>query len=315
MGRKRTHKCPPTRAALGEKGLPVWQQSQQINSQAYFMAYSQMLNIALSRFKWLNLPKTCNAWFLEYNLLYYGYATIAFPHSKPGVFFSTQAVVNSDFNVYYRPKKWTSYGINGWHFDVNNSNGVFIYSSKARTPLVPTLEFFAHEIEDLYMTRRQNRFHQKTPFILEVPAGQQTAGVNVIKQISGGEMAIMATPGFTDSMKAQVLKTGVEYIGMELQNDIQNTWNAFYQALGIKNLPMKMERQTADEINDYGEPTDLRALSELEERRAACDILNTRFSRYLDAPVEVVWNQDNISQNYNYMTNLEALEDNDNGDI
>lgn len=50
------------------------------------MAYSQMLNIALSRFKWLNLPKTCNAWFLEYNLLYYGYATIAYPHSKPGVF-------------------------------------------------------------------------------------------------------------------------------------------------------------------------------------------------------------------------------------
>lgn len=34
-------------------------------------------------------------------------------------------------------------------------------------------------------------------------------------------MAIMATPGFTDAMKAQVLNTGVEYIGMELQNDIQ----------------------------------------------------------------------------------------------
>ena len=165
------------------------------------------------------------------------------------------------------------------------------------------------------MTRRQNRFHQKTPFILEVPAGQQTAGVNVIKQISGGEMAIMATPGFTDSMKSQVLKTGVEYIGMELQNDIQNTWNAFYQALGIKNLPMKMERQTADEINDYGEPTDLRALSELEERRAACDVLNTRFEKYLDAPIEVVWNQDNISKNYDYMTNLQEQEESDNDTI
>ena len=144
---------------------------------------------------------------LEYNLLYFGYATIAFPHSKPGVFFSTQAVTTSNFNVYYKPKKWDSYGINGWRFPVNNSNGVFIYANRARTPLIPTIEFFAHEIEDLYMTRRQNRFNQKTPFILEVPAGQQTAGVNVIKQISGGEMAIMATPGFTDSMKANVLKT------------------------------------------------------------------------------------------------------------
>ena len=160
MGRKRTHKRPLTRAEMGERGAPVWQQSQQINSQAYLMAYSQMLNIALSRFKWLNLPKTCDPWFLEYNLLYFGYATIAYPHSKPGVFFSTQAVINSNFNVYYKPKRWTSYGINGWNFPVTNSNGVFIYANKARTPLIPTIEFFAHEIEDLYMTRRHNRFHQ-----------------------------------------------------------------------------------------------------------------------------------------------------------
>ena len=311
MGRKRTHKRPLTRAEMGERGAPVWQQSQQTNSQAYLMAYSQMLNIALSRFKWLNLPKTCDPWFLEYNLLYFGYATIAYPHSKPGVFFSTQAVINSNFNVYYKPKRWTSYGVNGWNFPVTNSNGVFIYANKARTPLIPTIEFFAHEIEDLYMTRRQNRFHQKTPFILEVPASQETAGVNVIKQISGGEMAIMATPGFTDTMKAHVLNTGVDYIGMELQNDIQNTWNSFYQALGIKNLPMKMERQTADEINDYGEPTDLRALSELEERRAACDILNTRFGKYLTKPIQVVWNQDNLSQNYDFMTNLKEQEETD----
>lgn len=216
--------------------------------------------------------------------------------------------------MYYKPKKWDSYGVNGWRFPVNNSNGVFIYANRARTPLIPTIEFFAHEIEDLYMTRRQNRFNQKTPFILEVPAGQQTAGINVIKQISGGEMAIMATPGFTESMKANVLKTNVEYIGMELQNDIQNTWNSFYQALGIKNLPLKMERQTADEIQDYGEPTDLRALSELEERRAACDILNTRFQKYLKEPIQVVWNEDNISRNYDYLNNLERLAGDDNAE-
>lgn len=78
---------------------------------------------------------------------------------------------------------------------------------------------------------------------------------------------------------------------------------------------MKMERQTADEINDYGEPTDLRALSELEERRAACDVLNTRFAKYLDAPIEVVWNQDNISKNYDYLTNIQAQEGNDGNDI
>lgn len=311
MGRKRTHKTPMSRADMGERGAPMWQQSQTVNSAAYQMAYSQMLNIALSRFKWLNLPATCDAWFLEYNLLYYGYATIAYPKSKPGVFFSTQAVMTAGFNIYYKPRKWDSYGINGWRFPVDNSNGVFVYANRARTPLIPTLRFFAHEIEDIYQTRRQNRFHQKTPFILEVPAGQHTAGINVIKQISGGEMAIMATPGFSDSMKATVLKTDVPYLGAEIQADIQNTWNAFYEALGIKALPFKTERQTADEIDDYGEPTDLRALSELGERRAACDMLNKRFGRYLDKPVQVVWNRDIITNNYDYTHDLTARRDDD----
>lgn len=303
MGRKRTQKQPLQRGQL-EQGAPVWQQSQTQNNQAYLMAYNQMLNIAISRFNWLNLPKTCDAWFLEWNLLHYGYATIAFPQSQKGIFYSTQAVTRSNYNVYYLPKEWESYGINGWRFKVNNSNGVFIYANQARTPLIPTIEFFAHEIEDLYMTRRQNRFHQKIPFILEVPASQETAGVNVIKQISGGELAMMVTPSFSETLKPRVLETNVPYLGDQIQSDIQNTWQSFYQALGINSLPYKNERQTADEINDYSQPADLRALSELDARRKACDILNTRFAQYLDAPIEVVWNSDIVTDNYDYTHNL-----------
>ena len=307
MGRKRTQKQPLQRSQL-EQGAPVWQQSQTLNNQAYLMAYNQMLNIAISRFKWINLPKTCDAWFLEWNLLHYGYATIAFPQSQKGIFYSTQAVTRSNYNVYYLPKQWESYGINGWRFNVNNSNGVFIYANQARTPLIPTIEFFAHEIEDLYMTRRQNRFHQKIPFILEVPASQETAGVNVIKQISGGELAMMVTPSFSETLKPRVLETNTPYLGDQIQSDIQNTWQSFYQALGINSLPYKNERQTADEINDYSQPADLRALSELDARRKACETLNTRFAQYLDAPIQVVWNSDIITDNYDYTHNL-TLQD------
>lgn len=203
MGRKRTRKEPLSRTQLEQGAHPQFNQSQQLNSDAYNMAYNQMLNIALSRFKWLNLPKTCDAWFLEYNLLYFGYATIAFPNSQKGIFYSTQAVTESNYNVYYRPRKWWSYGLNGWRFPVNNNNGVFIYSNSARTPLIPTIRFFAHEIEDLYMVRRQNRFHQKIPFILETPPAQENAAVQLLKEMSGGELAIMATNGFSDSMRAK----------------------------------------------------------------------------------------------------------------
>lgn len=306
MGRKRTRKEPLSRTQLEQGAHPQFNQSQQLNSDAYNMAYNQMLNIALSRFKWLNLPKTCDAWFLEYNLLYFGYATIAFPNSQKGIFYSTQAVTESNYNVYYRPRKWWSYGLNGWRFPVNNNNGVFVYSNSARTPLIPTIRFFAHEIEDLYMVRRQNRFHQKIPFILETPPAQENAAVQLLKEMSGGELAIMATNGFSDSMRAQVLQTGVKYIGEEVQQDIQNTWNNFYLALGISNIPvMKTERQTSTEIKTLNEPSDMRALSELNARREACDTLNTRFEKYLSEPIQVVWNEDNYSDNYNYWNNIE----------
>ena len=150
---------------------------------------------------------------------------------------------------------------------------------------------------------------------MEVPAGQQTAGINVIKQISGGEMAIMATPGFTDSMKVNVLKTNVEYIGNGITE--RHTKHVELILSSARHQKPPLENGTARPPTKYrttAKPTDLRALSELEERRAACDILNTRFQKYLKEPIQVVWNEDNISRNYDYLNNLERLAGDDNAE-
>lgn len=115
MGRKRTHKRPLTRAEMGERGAPVWQQSQALNSQAYSMAYSQMLNIALSRFKWLNLPKLATRGFSNticcISVTPRSRFRIAnracFQHAS-GDYFEFQRLLQAE--------KWDSYGINGWRF-------------------------------------------------------------------------------------------------------------------------------------------------------------------------------------------------------
>jgi hypothetical protein len=313
MGYKRTHKQRMTRRQMGENG-GAYQQSEALNSDIYANARNEMINIALTRFKWVNLPETCDERFLEFALLTQGYATIAFPSKQRYSWFSTQAVIDGgrQLNVYYNPSKWRSYGINGWSFYVNNNNGVFLYGNRARSSLLPMIDFYAHEIEDIYATKRMNRMHQKLPYILTVPPEQENAGTNLLKQIVGGELAVLATPQMTEDMKAAVLKTDVPYLGSELQTDIQNVWNAFYESFGIKSLPYKNERQTADEIQDYDEPTDLRALSELEARRDACQKLNNRFPEYFaDRPINVVWREDNSSDNYNYINNIPAQESDD----
>ena len=312
MGQKRTKRYKTKAHDLMPNSAPQWLQSSSINTTIYTSIRNEMLNIAMSRFKWLNLPKTCNARFLEQILLFDGVATIAFPKSQKGIFYSTQANVEGKWNVYYNPTKWRSYGLNNWSFFVDNSNGVIMYENQNRTSILPIIDFYANEIADIYMAKRQNRFNQKIPFILQTRPEQELAATNLIKQIGGGEMAILATDSFGDSMKATTLNTNVSYLGAQFNEEINNTWQQFYQSLGIASLPFKTERQTADEIQDISEPTDFRALSELMARREAIDTLNNRFKRYLEKPIEVVWNTDNISDNYNYLNDIDNLIGDDN---
>ena len=83
--------------------------------------------------------------------------------------------------------------------------------------------------------------------------------------------------------------------------------------LGINNLPFKAERQIEDEVESQNEPADLMALNPLECRREACKKLNYRFSDYLEKPINVVWRQDNMSDNYNIMNNMKKRIELDNG--
>lgn len=304
MGRKRTRAVKP-RASDFIGGRPQWRQSEALNQLLYRNIEADMINICLSRFKWHNLPKSCDARFLEYTLLFDGCATIACPR-KISALFSTQMVQQGPLNIYYNPRAWQSYGINGWNFSVNHKNGVVIYDNQNRTPTIDIIRYYASELTDIYMTKRMNRFHQKLPYILNVPQEQELDAQNLISQISSGELAILTTNGLENiGAKTEVLQTNVQYLGDKLQEDIQATWNQFYQQIGVNNLPFKAERQTADEIQDYSEPTELRKLAYLEPRRAACDMLNRRFSNLLPyGAVSVTWNHDNFTTNYDYTHSL-----------
>ena len=105
----------------------------------------------------------------------------------------------------------------------------------------------------------------------------------------------------------QALQTGVTFLGEELAVDEQNVWTRIYTMLGIKNTTMKQERQTEDEIKVQENPASLVAASALSERRKVADELNSRFGQYLEAPIQVVWRQDNESDNWNLSHNLVSI--------
>ena len=87
-------------------GNPNYWESADYNTRLFMMFRAEILGMALSRFKWLNLPKTCDERYLELTLILQGQASIAYPRNKQGVFFSTQLAQISRPNIYDNPTRW-----------------------------------------------------------------------------------------------------------------------------------------------------------------------------------------------------------------
>lgn len=280
-------------------------ESADLNQSTFWYYVDIITRIAMMRFRWLNLPKTCDERFLEWCLCYEGVATIAFPKKMRGTFYSTQAVTNGPINVYDNPSSWRSFGNNGWNFNCDNTNGVLVYDNITRFPIMEGIHLYANELTHIRITKRVNRLHQQIPFILKGPQEKKQDMANLFKQVAGGEPAILATDGI-EQIDYEALQTGVQYLGNELAEDERNVWDRIYTMLGIENNPFKAERQTEDEIRAQKQPTGLILMSSLAERRKAADKLNDRFGKYLTEPIQVVLRQDNESENWNFMHNIQT---------
>ena len=181
-----------------------------------------------------------------------------------------------------------------------------IFDNLARTPMMPLLDYFARELTDLAIAKRLNRQHQKVPFIFTGSQDQAMDLLNVWKQIDGGEPAILGTDTL-GNLKPEVFKTDVPYLGEEMDASEQNVWHKIYTFLGIENMPFKAERQIEDEVNSAQMPAEMMKLAPLIARRDACRKLNNRFARFIEKPIEVVWRNDNVSDNNAFMTNVKEV--------
>lgn len=295
---------------LRENGGMQWQ-SGQLNSRTYSYYRNIIMQMAMSRFRWINLPAGCDERYLEWQLLTEGVATIAFPARAEGDFLSLKAATQGPMTMYGNPSQWLGIGDNGTRIRCNPLNGVLVWDNATRYPLLNGIDLYANELTHMRMVKRTNRLHQQIPFVFKGPQEKRQEMYNLFKQVAGGEPAIIATNGI-DMIDIDVIQTGVTYLGEEMAQDEANLWNRIYTMLGIPNSTFKQERQTEDEIRAQRSPATIIRMNSLAERRKAARLLNERFGRYLAAPVKVEWNQDNESENWNLMhdmkSQLELLE-------
>ena len=283
----------------------VYWQSAAYNERVYFGIRNIIENIALARFRWVNLPKTCDARYLERTLYWKGIATISATSTeaaKNGNFFSLQCVQQGTPNMYGNPSKWLAIGENGTQFKANGTTGYYAFDNLTRRPITQLLDIYARELTDIIRTQQIDRMHLKTPYLITAPRGMELTVLNTVKQLLGGEPAIIGNDALSN-VDVQVISTDTEFHGQDLTASEANVWNKVYTALGIANLTFKAERQIEDEVRAFKAPTDLLALAPLECRRVMCDYLNDRFG----TEIGVFWNIDYESNNYNASNDINTM--------
>lgn len=266
------------------KGSGVFWQSAAANSIRFSTFRNQIINMALSRFEWVGLPSTCDSRYLEWQLLFNGCASIAM--SPRNTILSLQAVQRG-INMYGNPTEWIALGENGTRYSCNWSNGAIVYDSWTRQTIVPGIEMYAYELADLIAIKDLNRTHQKVPFILKGPVSKRNDMINIYKQISGNEPAIIADNDIS-IINIDAIKTDVDYLAADIDEDIENTWRKVYGLLGINNAPYKAERQVAGEVTEHSEPAEFNRLAPLECRRIAARHIN----EVLGTDIDVIWRRD-----------------------
>lgn len=287
---------------LKPNGGMQWQ-SGQLNSRIYSYYRNIIMQLAMSRFHWINLPSGCDERYLEWQLLTEGVATIAFPARAEGMFLSLKAATQGPMTMYGNPSEWLGIGDNGTRIRCNPMNGVLVWDNASRYPLLNGIDLYANELTHMRMVKRTNRLHQQIPFVFKGPQEKKQEMINLFKQVAGGEPAIIATNGL-DMIDIDVIQTGVQYIGEELAQDEANVWNRIYMMLGAASLTFKQERQTEDEIKNQKSPSNIIRMNYLSERRKAARLLNERFGDYLNGEVSVVWNEDWESDNWSLVHNV-----------
>lgn len=278
----------------GVKGDYQFWDSANANAIAEQYYLSRLSELAMSMFKWYNLPDSIDPRFLEYTLFYEGAAVffkdedLDLSDSVEGSYLALQVVLGGDLNVYRVPKSRKAYAVNTYQKMLNENDSVIIWNNMIRLPEYGRMMYYAKKLAEIDRTIETNVKGQKYPIAILCDENQRLTLKNVYIQYDGNQPFIFGDKSL-DINAIQVINTGSPYISDKLQDLKNNIWSEAMMCLGIPNTPsQKKERLVANEAAVSQGGTLASRSSRLEMRKRACDEINAMFG--LDIGVE--YNQD-----------------------
>lgn len=276
---------------LAAPSKPQMRTSAALNNATYNYYYTRMRNIAMTLYRWENLPEGCNARYLEKQLYYRGFAGFV-PYRPQGVgdsdrptvgelpkmqdgWLSLPIVASDEVDVYGEALKYTGYSVR-YNELYERNEIVIVRNNLCSVPTDFAVRLFALRISDLERTQDVNVKAQKTPVLILTDDKRRQTMKNLYMQYDGNSPFIFGDKSL-DPQSVTVLKTDAPFIAGELYELKSQIWSEFLTYLGIDNVGMeKRERLTNEEVNANNEHTSMQAETGLVTRRQAAKELSEK---------------------------------------
>lgn len=299
----------------GQESNPYYWQTEEYNRLCLQVNIDMLLAIAVNRFRWEGLPPTCDPRYLEIQLHRSGIATICHDTDTPDVWQTLMAAPQGEWNDYGIPTEWRARGYNDTDYKVTPATGELVYYSQTRLNPWGAIMQYAVKLTHIQRTSDVNLMHQQHPWVMLMPREKQMELINIFKQISGYEPAILGDSANKALLELNegncfTLDLKVPYLGKELTEQYQNVLNQYLLFMGVPHIMFeKSERMITEEATAGNSTTNILLKNCLDARRWACKQLR-ELAPSVFGDLQVYLNDDWESYNYNYLNNRALLDEN-----
>lgn len=268
------------------------------NIRDFDVVYQTLSALAISRFKWKNLPTEITSRNIEKGLYWYGklaftqHQFIEYDKQTRQRFIFDKFVAlpftQTSFDIYGEPNSLQYYSYNGRvNGNVSASNAVIIRNNFIERNVFNLIQNYACRISEVNRTLDVRLWHQRTPSIWKTSKDQEFTVKNIFKRANGFEPVIIADKDGFSLEGATIMENKVEFNSTELIAYRQFLLDDFLQIFGINNPVEKKERRISNEMEAENR-TALHMLNSMYiARKEACELIN---ERYPELAIDVEYN-------------------------
>lgn len=231
--------------------------------------YYKLMNLAIVRYEWKNLPPQIEPMFIEQSLFYNSIgAFVVDDVTKIPAFFNVNLTGNID--IYDFPEERQAYASNGYWEMYGKDNSVIVRDNPTMFPLCWTTMLYAQRLNNLWRTIDLNVYCQRTPTVIACTQDTRLS-YEILSKKYESYVPVIKVADTLDLDKFKALSLDAPYVADKLQDQIRYTLAQYLTDLGYNNnAQQKKERLVSSETEgNNGEIEASRNVGLISRRRCA----------------------------------------------